>query len=336
MAAAVSKKAEQLLQEGMPPEKIAEELEVVRKNTARALKEAKAIVAKAKKDGIEEHANASESPTVKQVDTEEEEIEEHARESPTAGPAEDKDATPAPVAVGMPVSLAPEPAGGAGTSASDKQKLPKEAGTSASGEPQLPKPNPNEQKVAKKQRTDVEPGPNRDYLSAVQADLNTVLQCKAYKGVAQAEPLPICKDAECGIQEPFDSRNCATALHKRGVYNSGCNFFWLDLLRSPTPGIPLSRKRVEEARGLDVQGRPYPYQGTDLRSCQQCRLSSARAQGKLADDRSRGEGPRDPNEGVAGTRRPCASTRSCRDRRPMTSMAWTWFYQGRAMVKSLH
>ncbi|MFM7982516.1 MAG: hypothetical protein ACKPKO_24660, partial [Candidatus Fonsibacter sp.] len=35
-------------------------------------------------------------------------------------------------------------------------------------------------------------------------------------------------------------------MFQRGTYISGFNFFWLDLLRSPTPGIPFSRQRVKE------------------------------------------------------------------------------------------
>jgi hypothetical protein len=87
-------------------------------------------------------------------------------------------------------------------------------------------------------------GPNKEYLSEVQDDISTILQCKVFKGIAQEDPLPISKDSECGIQEPFKSEQCETALRKRGTYISGFNFFWLDLLRSPTPGIPLSRERV--------------------------------------------------------------------------------------------
>ena len=72
---------------------------------------------------------------------------------------------------------------------------------------------------------------------------------KAFKNTAQEYPLPIKKDADCGIQEPFNSGQCVTALAKRGAYMSGFNFFWLDLLRSPTPGIPLSRQRVKGLGG---------------------------------------------------------------------------------------
>ena len=64
--------------------------------------------------------------------------------------------------------------------------------------------------------------------------------------IAQEEPLPITKEAACGIQEPFNSGQCFAALDQRGTYMCGFNFFWLDLLRSPSPGIPLSRRRVKE------------------------------------------------------------------------------------------
>jgi hypothetical protein len=83
-------------------------------------------------------------------------------------------------------------------------------------------------------------------LSEVQEDINAIMRYKAFKDIAQEEPLPITKDAECGIQEPFNSGECVTALARRGAYISGFNFFWLDLLRSPTPGIPVSRQRVKE------------------------------------------------------------------------------------------
>ena len=71
---------------------------------------------------------------------------------------------------------------------------------------------------------------------------------KAFKHIAQDDPLPISKDAERGIHEPFNSGQRDTALARRGTYISGFNFFWLDLLRSPTPGIPLSRQMVKELR----------------------------------------------------------------------------------------
>ena len=92
----------------------------------------------------------------------------------------------------------------------------------------------------------------------------------AFNHIAQEEPLPITKDAECGIQEPFNSGQCVTALARRGAYISGFSFLWLDLLRSPTPGIPLSRQRVKELgdlmfkEGLIPSRRPSVWQSTAL------------------------------------------------------------------------
>jgi len=99
-------------------------------------------------------------------------------------------------------------------------------------------------------------GPNKEYLSEVQDDISTILSCKTFRDIATEDPLPISKDAECGIQEPFDSEQCKIALKRRGVYISGFNFFWLDFLRSPTPGIPLSRERVRELANYMFQDGP--------------------------------------------------------------------------------
>jgi len=99
-------------------------------------------------------------------------------------------------------------------------------------------------------------GPNKDYLSEVQDDISTILRSKLFKDIAQEDPLPISKDAECGIQEPFDAEQCKTALSRRGTYIAGFNFFWLDLLRSLTPGIPLSRERVWELANFMFQDGP--------------------------------------------------------------------------------
>ena len=77
-------------------------------------------------------------------------------------------------------------------------------------------------------------------------DINVIMRHKAVNHNAQEDPLPITQDVECGIQEPFNIGQCITALARRGTYLSGYNFFWLDLLWSPTPRIPLSRQRAKE------------------------------------------------------------------------------------------
>ena len=101
-------------------------------------------------------------------------------------------------------------------------------------------------------------GPNKDYFSEVQDDINVILQCSHFKDICQADPMPIREDAECGIQEPFDANKCATALRHRGTYISGFNFFWLDLVRSTSPGVPLSRDRVRELGDWMFKQGPTP------------------------------------------------------------------------------
>ena len=46
-------------------------------------------------------------------------------------------------------------------------------------------------------------GPNTECLSEVQEDTNVIMRHKAFKHIAQEEPLPITKDAACGIQAPI-------------------------------------------------------------------------------------------------------------------------------------
>ena len=60
-------------------------------------------------------------------------------------------------------------------------------------------------------------GPSKEYLSDAQEYINVIMRYKAFKHIAQEEPLPITKDAECGIQEPFNSGECVTALARRGT-----------------------------------------------------------------------------------------------------------------------
>ena len=44
----------------------------------------------------------------------------------------------------------------------------------------------------------------------------------------------------------FCSDDAKIALGKEGCYRSSCNLFWLDAFGSPTPTVPLSKKRIEE------------------------------------------------------------------------------------------
>jgi len=47
-------------------------------------------------------------------------------------------------------------------------------------------------------------------------------------------------------QEPYSKNACERALENHGNYVAGINAFWVNHLRSPTPGIPLRRESVKE------------------------------------------------------------------------------------------
>ena len=47
-------------------------------------------------------------------------------------------------------------------------------------------------------------------------------------------------------QEPYSSDAASRALGNQGAYVAAVNMFWMDFLKSPTPGVPLRRKSVED------------------------------------------------------------------------------------------
>ena len=75
-------------------------------------------------------------------------------------------------------------------------------------------PSPNKRRVQFVVAID---GPNKEYLSEVQEYINVIMRHKAFNHIAQEDPLPITKDAERGIQEPFNSGQCVAALARRGT-----------------------------------------------------------------------------------------------------------------------
>jgi len=67
-------------------------------------------------------------------------------------------------------------------------------------------------------------------------------------------------------QAVFDPDQCRIALERQGMYVCGGNFWWQDMLSSPTPGTPLSLSRVVElgkyifsSEGGEVTPRHLPY-----------------------------------------------------------------------------
>lgn len=93
----------------------------------------------------------------------------------------------------------------------------------------------------------VSPDPtNAAYYAEVEADLKTIL--KEFPGLDKAEPLPLTEQEtdglKTGVQEPFNLAKAKHALEIHGVYRCSIPLFWLHTLASPTPGIPMSRRRV--------------------------------------------------------------------------------------------
>ena len=92
---------------------------------------------------------------------------------------------------------------------------------------------------------------NKEYYSQVQADLHRIL---AEFGVDfdQQMPQKISSDKDAagnalgGVQEPYDKDKAKVALSSHGVYRCSVSAFWFNALCSPTPGVPMSRRRVEE------------------------------------------------------------------------------------------
>ena len=87
---------------------------------------------------------------------------------------------------------------------------------------------------------------NAGYYALVEADLQTILQ--EFPGIDQEMPLPLSKSeldgSKTGVQEPFDLESARHALGIHRVFRCSISLFWVQILASPTPGIPMSRRRV--------------------------------------------------------------------------------------------
>ncbi|CAJ1454983.1 unnamed protein product [Effrenium voratum] len=89
---------------------------------------------------------------------------------------------------------------------------------------------------------------NLAYYHAVQEDCHKILThlgedfpCQPAVAIAKAN-----EESEGGIQEPYSSDAASRALGNQGAYVAAVNMFWMDFLKSPTPGVPLRRKSVED------------------------------------------------------------------------------------------
>ena len=82
----------------------------------------------------------------------------------------------------------------------------------------------------------------------MESDLDTIL--KEWPGIDKEMPLALSKSesdgSKTGVQEPFDLAKAQNALGLHGVYRCSISLFWVQILASPTPGVPMSRRRVED------------------------------------------------------------------------------------------
>eukprot|EP00435_Cladocopium_sp_Y103_P000049 s2839_g1.t1 len=89
---------------------------------------------------------------------------------------------------------------------------------------------------------------NRAYYSLVLEDSQLVLSHFGGEDFRQQMPLVItgAADATTGVQEPFVKSKAQAALSSHGVYRASISIWWVNPLASPTPGVPMSRRRVED------------------------------------------------------------------------------------------
>ena len=88
---------------------------------------------------------------------------------------------------------------------------------------------------------------NKAYYCQVQSDIQAILSEFGGEAFRQEKPLPITgAGVGSGVQEPFERSKASQAMSAHGLYRCSVSIFWLNPLHSATPGIPLSRKRVED------------------------------------------------------------------------------------------
>ena len=96
---------------------------------------------------------------------------------------------------------------------------------------------------------------NAAYYAAVESDLQTML--KEYPGLEAEAPLPLSAletdKSQTGVQELYNLEKGKKALALHDVYRCSLSLFSLKVVGSPTPGIPMSRRRV-----LDMSAFYYP------------------------------------------------------------------------------
>lgn len=100
---------------------------------------------------------------------------------------------------------------------------------------------------------------NRGYFMDVEADIHRILAMYGQDFVKE-KPLKIegPDPKSGGIQDCYDQSKALAALNAHGCYRCSISIWSISLLSSPTPGIPLSRRRVEDLSEFyfGPEGRP--------------------------------------------------------------------------------
>ena len=104
---------------------------------------------------------------------------------------------------------------------------------------------------------------NKGYFREVEGDIQRIL---AEFGPDFTKEMPmaiqtggnVATSATSGVQDPFCKTKGLAALNTHGVYRCSISIWWINALSSPTPGIPLSRRRVMDLSEyyFGSEGRP--------------------------------------------------------------------------------
>ena len=100
---------------------------------------------------------------------------------------------------------------------------------------------------------------NRGYFMDVEADIHRILAMYGQDFVKE-KPLKIegADPKAGGVQDCYDQSKALAALNAHGCYRCSISIWSINLLSSPTPGIPLSRRRVLDLSEyyFGPEGRP--------------------------------------------------------------------------------
>ena len=90
---------------------------------------------------------------------------------------------------------------------------------------------------------------NKAYYLQVLEDYQLVVSEMGGEAFRLELPLPIADvagNATGGVQEPFCRQKAIQAISTQGIYRSSVSICWINAMGTPTPGVPMARRRVED------------------------------------------------------------------------------------------